>query len=126
MRKGEDNRDLTALEKKAGQAAARKISRKLKSLIRSSTVKRSGDMLRISSARAVIKFDALDHIAIRSPHYAFKQHHGFEGIKKNGVRMRLKATNLFDELLDNNKTLEELADTISDLRGEEITSQISW
>lgn len=125
MRTGEDNRDLTALEKAEGQKAARELGRQLRTLIARSTVKQSGEALK-SKATARMKYDALDSITIGAPHYIFKQHYGFEGIKSNRVHMTLKPTNVFNLLLDNNKTLDQLIDAIGNLRAEQVTSKIRF
>lgn len=126
MRTGENNRDLTALEKKAGQKTARTVGRNLKLAINRTTTKRTGQLLK-SSARAKMRYDALDRIDITAPHYAFKQHFGFEGIKSNGVKMHLKPTGLFNIVLNRSeKALEELATEIGYLRVEQVTSKIRW
>lgn len=126
MRTGENNINLTELEKKEGQKAARALTRGLRNVLARLTVRKTGQLLKLSKANAKMKFDALDNITITSPHYAFKQHHGFEGIKSNGVKMRLKPLSTFNLLLDNNQAIERLADAIGNLRAEEVTSKISW
>lgn len=125
MRTGENQRNLTELEMKAGQKAARNIGRNLRSIIRKTVTKKTGAQLK-STARAKKRYDALDRIDIVSPHYTFKQHYGFEGIKSNGIKMSLKPTNVFGILLTNNKAIEQLADEIGTIRAEEVTSKINW
>lgn len=134
MRTGENNRDLTELEKKAGQEAAKQIGRKARAIIKrihyplgQDGIKNTGMMLRKTSAKARMKYDALDHIAITSTPSIFINHFGFEGIKSNGNRMSLRPTNAIDAILDASKSnMERLADQIADIRGEEVTSKIKW
>lgn len=123
---GENNRDLTAEERKAGQKAARTLKRHLKTLLATSTTRQTGDALSMAKVTTRMKFDMLDHLAIESPHYIFKQHYGFEGIKSNGVRMRLPQYDHFNKLLDGNRAIEKLADEIGAIRAEQITSKINF
>lgn len=126
MRTGEEGRDLTQLEKKAGQKAARTLSRRLKLVLATATTKQTGKMLQSVGASTVMRFNALDHIALRASTVTFKQHYGFEGVKKNGVKMKLKAYNHFNNLFNGTNALEKLIDEVSDLRAEEITSKIKF
>ena len=126
MRTGEQGRDIVQLEKKAGQKAARTLSRRLKQVLSTATTKQTGAMLKTVGASAVMKFDSLDHIAVRASSATFKQHYGFEGIKKNGVAMNMKPYDHFGNLFNGTNVLEKLIDEIGALRAEEITSKISF
>ena len=126
MRTGENNRDLTTLEKKAGQKAARSIGKHFRSVFSRLTIQQTGDLLKLTTARAKMKFDALDNITIKAPYYAFIQHHGFEGIKSNGVAMSLKGNDAFTIAFNSTKAVEKLADEIGAIRAEEVTSKINW
>lgn len=126
MRTGEDNSNITELEKKAGQKAARTLSRRLKLVLGTATTKQTGTMLKLVGASAVMKYDALDHIAVKATTATFKQHYGFEGIKKNGVRMNMKPFDHFTNLFNGTNALETLIDEIGALRAEEITSKIKF
>lgn len=126
MRTGENGRDISLLEKKAGQKTARTLSRRLKQVLATATVKQTGAMLKTAGASAVMKYGMLDHIAVRASSVTFKQHYGFEGIKKNGVAMNMKPYNHFDNLFNGTNALEKLIDEIGDLRAEEITSKIRF
>jgi len=127
MRTGENARDIVQLEKKAGQKAARTISRNLKSILATATRKHSGQLLKIAGANAVMRFDSLESISIRVTSAVFKQHYGFEGIKKNGVFMKMKPFDHFTLLQNKSeRALESLIDEISGLRAEEITSKIDF
>ncbi len=125
MRLGENNRNLTELEKLAGQRAARTLRADLRQVLQSSTQKRTGTMLRSVGAVARMRYDALDAISIKATRAVFMQHYGFEGIKKNGVHMTLGVYGHFDRLFHKTKALDTLADEIGELRGEEITTNAS-
>ena len=122
MRTGENDRDLTKLEKAAGKKAASNIRRTLRGMLLN--IKDTGTMLRALSASAVMKYDALDSITIKASRVTFIQHHGFEGIKSNGAKMSLKPYDHFNILFQKTKAVEVLADEIGSIRAEEITSKI--
>lgn len=125
MRLGENNRNLTELEKLAGQKAARTLRADLRYVLQTATHKRTGTMLKAVGATARMKYDALDAITIKATRAVFMQHYGFEGIKKNGVHMSLKSYGHFDRLFHRTKALDILADEIGELRGEEVTTNAS-
>ncbi len=118
--------DITALEKKAGQDAARQLRRRLKLILATTTVKRTGIMLKSVGASAKMKFGVLDHIEVRASQATFIQHYGFEGIKKNGIRMNLKARRHVDGLFSTTKVLDKLIDKITDIRAEAIMQNIRF
>ncbi|WP_421811761.1 hypothetical protein [Flagellimonas sp.] len=127
MRSGEDGRDIIQLEKKAGQKAARTIRRNLKAILGTATQKQSGELLRLATATATMKFESLESITIKATPATFKQHYGFEGIKSNGVYMKMKAFDHFTLLQEKSQgALERLIDEIGSLRAEEITSKIKF
>lgn len=127
MRTGEDGRDIIQLEKKAGQKAARTIRRNLKAILGTATQKQSGELLRLATATATMKFESLESITIKATPATFKQHYGFEGIKSNGVYMKMKAFDHFTLLQEKSQgALERLIDEIGSLRAEEITSKIKF
>ena len=128
MRTGDNDRDLTALEKQAGQKAARTIRRNLKAILSAGISEgpknSNGTMLRIAGATAQMKYDSLDSIAIKASTVTFIHHYGFEGIKKNGVAMNLKARDSFNDLFKRTNALEKLADEIGSIRMEEVTAKL--
>lgn len=126
MATGENDRDLSALEKKAGQNAARSLSRNLKNILATTTTKQTGLMLQKAGASVEMKFDQVNAIVIKATSATFIQHYGFEGIKKNGVRMSMKPYNHFTNLFNSTNALERLIDDIGELRAEEITSKIRF
>jgi hypothetical protein len=118
--------DLYNLEKKAAGNATRSIRSGLKSAIAKTTFKQSGTALNQAGSRAVFKDNRLQRVTIKAPHYIFKQHHGFEGKKKNGIMMRLRSTGVINIALDETNVLETLADQISDIRASKVESAINF
>ena len=119
-----DFNDLTTREKKAGQKAARTIRRNLK--LELASLKDTGLQLQTAGASVHMKFDELNHIAIKATPATFIQHFGFEGIKSNGARMSLKPYNHFDKVLTKGNVLDKLINEIGDIKGEEITRNIRF
>jgi hypothetical protein len=122
------NQDFKALEKQAGQKAAIVLRKSLKNQIRSlfETTQGNSELLK-STALAKMKGPELQRIAIKMPHYGFKQHFGFDGVKNNGVRLRLLgATNFLNDTIKSNKALETLATEISEIRGDKVISKINF
>lgn len=124
MRTGENNRDLTTLEKKAGQKAAKNVRAALKATI--SPFKDTGTMVRSLRASAKMKFGGLDNIAINATNVMFIQHYGFEKLATNRVKYTLEPRGYFTTALNKTNALEVLADEIGAIRAEEVTSKIIW
>jgi hypothetical protein len=118
--------DLYNLEKRAAGRSVTSIRYGIKSAINQTTNSKSGLALSSAGARSVFKDNRLQRIALKAQHYIFKQHHGFEGNKKNGIMMRLKQTSVITKALDDSKILETLADELSEIRLSEVTSRINF
>ncbi len=86
----------------------------------------SGLALKDAGSRAVFKDQRLQRLTLRAPHYIFKQHFGFEGNKKNGIMMRLRATDVLNKALEQANVLETLADGIAEIRMDEVTARINF
>lgn len=119
-----DISDLTAQEKKVGQKAARTIRRNLK--LELSTLKDTGLQLKSAGVSVVMKYDQLDHLSVNATDATFKQHYGFEGIKSNGVRMKMKPFNHFSKVLNKGSVLDKLINEIGEIRLEQITRNIRF
>lgn len=120
-----NDRYYTALEKKAGQKAARTIQRNWKAILSTATTEQTGVLLSLASARAKMRDDSLEAISVSGSPATFKQHYGFEGIKKNGVAMRMKPFNHFGHLFNkSDRALQQLVAEIAEIRGEKITTKI--
>lgn len=120
--------NFKALEKQAGQKAAIVLRKSLKTQIRSlfETTQGNSELLK-STALSKMKGPELQRIAIQMPHYGFKQHFGFDGVKNNGVKMRLlSATNFLNDAINANNALETLATEIAEIRGDEVISNINF
>ncbi len=118
--------DFIAQEKKAGQKAARKLRTDLRAVLSTATVRQTGTLLKKTGARLRMKHGELHAISINTPQYTFIQHYGFEGIKKNGARMKMKAYNHFGNLYNRTNALDELADTLGSIRADEVTTNIRF
>ena len=117
--------DLYTLEKKLGATAAKKLTVGIKAAINNSTTPITGLGLK-SKATAKYKNNRLQRLVIEAPHYIFKQHYGFEGVKKNGVTMRLQPTRAINVALNYSNVLPELVDEIGKLRSEEVISKLNF
>lgn len=116
----------TLLEKKLAAASVQKLRRNLRSAIAQTTSNTFSGQAKKTTARSKFRAGRLDRLTIVSPHYIFKQHYGFEGTKKNGVTMRLKATNVLNVALDKSNLLEDLATGIANIRSEEVITKINF
>ena len=125
MRLGDNNRNLTELEKKAGQNAARTLRRDLRKVLKASITSQTGQMIKSVGASVRMRYDALDAIVLKASKATFIQHYGFEGIKKNRVAMTLKSYGHFDALFDKTNAIEKLATEVAELRGEEVETNVT-
>jgi hypothetical protein len=115
------------LELNAGKIAAKKLQNSLRGLIAVETIKSTGALMRTKTlAKADRSTGELDRISIMSPHYGFKLNHGFEGVKSNGVFMKLQPTNHLYKAIEQTNILNDLADTIGNIRADEVTAAISF
>ena len=111
----------------AGKLAAKRLRVALRSAINVETVKNTGALMRTTvTAKKDRRTSQLDRLTISSPHYGFKLNYGFEGIKSNGQAMRLPATNHLHSAIERTSILNELADTIGNLRADEVTAAIKF
>ena len=81
---------FSQLEKQAGQKAALKLRKSLRDLIKTGfeTTTGNSEILR-STVLSKMKAGELQRLVIKMPHYGFKNQFGFDGVKNNGVRLRL-------------------------------------
>lgn len=118
--------DLLAQEKAVAKKATNAIRNAFRNAVKQTTTTGTGTAIKLTGSRAVFKDQRLQRVTLKAPHYIFKQHHGFEGSKKNGVNMRLKATNVLNAALSNNSVLETLVNDIADIRGSQVLSKINF
>lgn len=117
--------DLYVLEKKLGATAAKKLTLGLKVANNRTSQTITGLALK-SKASSKYKNNRLQRLVIDAPHYVFKRHYGFEGVKSNGVNMRLKETRAINVALIYSNVLPELVDEIGKLRSEEVISKLNF
>ena len=120
--------NFTQLEKQAGQKASLVLRKSLKSEIRNlfETTQGNSEMLR-STVASKMKGGQIQIRVIKMPHYGFKQHFGFDGVKNNGVKLRLLSnTNFINDSLKSKNALETLITEISDIRADEVMSKINF
>lgn len=117
--------DITQLEKKAGQNAARSLGRVFRRTLKQHFSKDSGRMFR-TSASAKMKYGSLDRIEIRSPYYSFIQHYGFSRTYKSGKTHKSEGTDHFNEAMNKTSVVDKLADEIAQIRIDNITSIIKF
>lgn len=118
--------DRYLAEKKLASQAVTGLRSGMRYAIDRTTHKKSGEALKQAGSRSVFKEQRLQRLTLRAPHYIFKQHHGFEGAKKNGVNMRLRATDVLNIAIEHANVLEPLADGISEIRLDEVTARINF
>lgn len=120
--------DLYQLEKQLATRTTASLRNSTRSAIQQTTNSETstGEAIKQAGSRAVFKENRLQRITIRAPHYIFKQQYGFEGVKSNGVNMRLKSTSVITQALNASNILEKLADEISEIRLSEVTAKINF
>lgn len=62
----------------------------------------------------------LTRIAIKGPKHLYVQNYGFEGVKKNGINMSIKATNVVNDAIEKSGVVNYLANAISESRADDI------
>ncbi len=123
-----DFNEQKTLEQKAGRKAARKLKTALKNLVQKGfeTTQGNSEILK-STVLAKMDGSELQRLAIKMPHYAFKHHFGFDGVRSNGLKLRLyKQQGFLNKTITEANVLEQLADEIAEIRGEQVTNVINF
>ncbi|WP_340074566.1 hypothetical protein [Leptobacterium sp. I13] len=118
----------TQLEKQAAQKATLKLRQSLRGVIKLGfeTTQGNSELLR-STVLSKMKAGELQRLVIKMPHYGFKNHFGFEGVKSNGVKLRLHShVGFLNEAIHATNALEALATEIGDIRADEVTAKINF
>ncbi len=106
------------------RAIADKTKTKLKSSLLSKIGRqfkeRTGNSLQSTDVKSRFSNNELRKIVISAPKYIFIQNYGFEGVKKNGVNMRLQAKHTIDQAIDETNIMEYLADNLSEIRADAV------
>jgi hypothetical protein len=116
------------LEKQAGHKAALILRKSLKTQVRSlfDTTQGNSQLLK-ATVLSKMKGPELQRLVIKMPHYGFKQHFGFDGVRNNGVKLRLLSnTNFINDAIQANNALENLVTEIGNIRLDEITTKIKF
>lgn len=119
---------FTHLEKQAGQKAAKILRKYLKSVVKTGfeTTQGNSELLR-STVLSKMKGGELQRLVIKMPYYGFMHHFGYEGVKQNGVNLRLLSNKGFlTEAIQTTSALNELATEISNIRADEISGKITF
>ena len=120
--------DFSELEKQAGRKAALKLRKALKNFIQKGFETTQGNSAILKST-VLSKMDGpeLQRLVIKMPHYGFKNHFGFDGVRSNGVKLRLyRHEGFLTETISENSVLEELATEIGNIRADEVTAKINF
>lgn len=118
------DKSLSNKERSIGKKYAAILRSSIRSKIRTETVSQTGLLLK-TTASSRMKQGRLDRLQITAPHYGFKLHYGFEGIRKNGRKLSLKATDHLQTLREVT-ILNGLADEISEVRAQQVVSTIKF
>ena len=118
--------DKRTLEKTLASTVTRTLTTNLRASVRSTTDSQTGTAERTTGSQAKFKNGWLQRIAIKAPHYIFKQNYGFEGVKSNSVNMRLKQTSSIEKALEESNVLDILADGISEIRLDRVAALIQF
>jgi len=65
-------------------------------------------------------------IVLKTPSYQFKLNYGFEGIKKNGIKMRMPANNVIADAIIQSNIIADVADKISSLRADDLAASVNF
>tara|TARA_B110000114_G_scaffold184031_1_gene226727 strand:- start:1611 stop:1985 length:375 start_codon:yes stop_codon:yes gene_type:complete len=119
---------FTQLEKQAGQKAAIKLRKSLKSAIKYGFETTQGNSAILkSTVLSRMKGPELQRLIIKMPSYGFINHFGYNGVKSNGVKLRLhKQEGFLSNAMNSTNALETLASDIADIRADEITAKITF
>lgn len=112
-----------ATEKQIGQLAKSRLYQHTAAMIHSRLTKRSGAALNELEVIPRYNKQQLTRIAIKAPKHVFIQNYGFEGVKSNGINMRLKSTNVINDAIERSAVVGYLADALSEVRADEILIQ---
>jgi len=119
------NTNTKAQELIVGNNAARLLQANIVKYIGFETVSHTGKLM-ASTVKARPGIDGLKDIAITSPKYGFMLNYGFEGVKSNGIYMKLKATNHLADAIEKSHVLEILADELTAIKAEKIFATIDF
>nr|WP_297306444.1 hypothetical protein [uncultured Flavobacterium sp.] len=111
-------------EKKIAQIAKGRLHQNTNNLIHSRLNKRSGETLSELKILTKFKKQHLTRLSVKGPKQLYVQNYGFEGVKSNGLNMRLKAKAVVDDAIEQANVIDFLAESLSVVRAEEVAALI--
>lgn len=112
-------------EKVVGDKAARILQGSLIKFIGIETVSHTGKMM-ASTVKSLMRNSGLSALIIRSPKYGFILNYGFEGVKSNGISMKLQPTNHIADAIEKSSILEILATELTSIKGDKVMASINF
>lgn len=113
-------------ERAVGEKTARLLQASFRNFIGAAElVGKTGDLMK-STVEAKGRYNGLDYLKITSPQYGFMLNYGFEGVKSNGISMKLTATNHLADAIDKSRVLEILGDELTAIKGEEVMATLNF
>ncbi len=118
--------DFQSLEKRLGLRMAQKFRRSIKLAIKNTQKDSYSGESKKSTATPKFKYGFLERIEFKTPYYVYPiQHVGFEGKKETSINRRLKPTDVMNQAIRQGKLVEELADEITELRGDQVMARLT-
>ena len=118
--------DAEALEKKAGQKAARTMQRNWKTILATANLKDTGVLLRNSHVKSKMRYGEVERLSVFTTRVSMIHNYGIEGIDKNGRIMSRKPLNTIDTLFNKSETaIKKLAEELAEIRGHKIATNIA-
>ena len=119
------NTNSNAKEVAVGKKAARILQGALRGFIGFETTRNTGKLMS-TNVKEKAGSNGLEALVIRSPKYGFILNYGFEGVKSNGIAMKLQATNHLADAIERSSVLEILATELTEIKGEKVLASINF
>lgn len=107
-------------EKDIANQAKRTLKDSLRTNIKSQFTQRTGATFENTDVTSRFLKGNLTRITVKAPKHLFIQNYGFEGVKSNGVHMRLKATKTVENAIDSTDVINYLADNLAIIRADDV------
>lgn len=120
------HKNSTMTEKEVSKIAESMLKGGLQTKIEKQFTERTGKTKENTKVVSRLYKGELRKVVIDAPRHLFMQNFGFEGVKKNGVMMRLKAKKTIDEAISESNIIPYLADSIAEIRGDNAIDVIKW
>lgn len=80
----------------------------------------SSNGLKTTEVKSRFNKGQLVRLSVSGPKHLYVQNYGFEGVKKNGINMRLEKTDVVNSAIESSGVVEFLAQAIGDARADEV------